>query len=87
MLSSSKTAEQLTLAEAVDLIEFGASCNTCNETRRIDLARLRDQLGPHVLVGEIRPRLRCRKCGTRRVISVTLWKESSMTQRMIERWR
>ena len=87
MLSSSKTAEQLTLAEAVDLIVYGASCNSCHETRRVDLARLRDHLGPHVLVGEIPPRLRCSKCGTRRVIIVTLWKGASSTSSMMAHWK
>jgi hypothetical protein len=71
-LSSSKTSEHLTLAEAVELIVYGASCNRCHETRRIDLAQLRDRLGPRVLVGQIRRRLRCSKCGNRRIIVVTL---------------
>jgi hypothetical protein len=59
MLSSSKSAEQLTLAEAVELIVYGASCSQCQETRRVDLAQLRDRLGSGVLLGEIRPRFRC----------------------------
>jgi hypothetical protein len=66
MLSSSKTAEQLTLAEAVELIVYGASCNRCHETRRIDLAKLRDRLGPRFLVGDIRPRRAARSAARAR---------------------
>ena len=87
MLSSSKTAEQLTLAEAVELIVYGASCNRCHETRRVDLAQLRDRLGPQFLVGDIRPRLRCSKCGTRKVIAVTLWTTATSTAAMSAHWK
>ena len=61
-----KPAYLLTLAEAADLIYYGASCATCRETRRIDLAKLRDRLEPDVLVRDIRTRLRCTKCGARK---------------------
>lgn len=87
MLSSSKTAEQLTLAEAIELIEYGASCNTCHETRRVDLAQLRDRLGPTFMVGDIRQRLRCAKCGNRRIIVVTLWQSASSTSSMSAHWK
>jgi hypothetical protein len=82
VLSSSKLAEQLTLAEAVELIAYGASCNRCHEMRRIDLAKVRDRLGPQFLVGDIRSRLRCSKCGNRNIIIVTLWQSASSTSSM-----
>lgn len=82
-----KAAEQLTLAEAVALIEYGACCNPCRETRRVDLAQLVQRFGPDFLVGDIRPRLRCSKCGNRQIISVTLWKEATTTHRMMEHWK
>jgi hypothetical protein len=34
MLPSSKPAHELTLAEAAELLEYGASCDHCHETRR-----------------------------------------------------
>jgi hypothetical protein len=86
-LSSSKTAERPTLAEAVELIVYGASCNRCHETRRVDLAQLRDRLGPQVLVGDIRPRLRCATCGNRKIIVVTLWQSASSTSSMTAHWK
>lgn len=64
-----KTVEQLPLADAVEEIFYGASCNRCRETRHVDLVQLRDRLGPQFLVGNIRRRLRCSKGGTRRVQS------------------
>lgn len=87
VLSSSKSAEQLTLVEAIDLIVYGANCDRCHETRRVDLAQLRDKLGPRFLVGDIRARLRCTKCGNRKVIVVTLWRSSTSTESMSAHWK
>jgi hypothetical protein len=86
-LGSSQTAEQLTLAEAVEVIAYGASCSRCHETRRVDLARLRDRLGAQFLVRDIRPRLRCSKCGNHRIIVVTLWTSASSTAAMSSHWK
>ena len=86
MLSSTKTAEQLTLGEAVELIVYDASCNRCHETRRVDLAQLCERLGPRILVGDIRPRLRCSKCGSRNIIVVTLWRSASSTPSLMAHW-
>jgi len=86
-LSTTKTSEQLTLDEAIQLIVYGASCSVCLETRRIDLARLRDRLGADFLVGDIRRRLRCTKCGTRKVISVTLWTSATSTAATSAHWK
>jgi hypothetical protein len=36
------------------LIVYGANCDHCHETRRVDLLRLRDRLGAQFLVGDIR---------------------------------
>lgn len=74
-------------AEAADLIYYGASCETCCETRRIDLLKIRDQLGPDVLVQDIRKRLRCRKCGTRKVIITTLWQSATTAASMMAHWK
>ena len=84
---SGKPAHQLTLAEAADLIVYGASCNRCHETRRVDLAQLRDRLGAHFRVGDVRLRLRCSKCGNRKVIAVTLWQSASSTSSMSSHWK
>lgn len=87
MLGSSKPVDELTLGEAVELIIYGASCNRCHETRRVDLAQLRDRLGPQFLVDDVRPRLRCSKCGNRKIICVTLWQSASSTDAMSAHWK
>jgi hypothetical protein len=79
-LASSKAAHELSLAEAAELIEYGASCDRCHETRRIDLHALVQRLGPDYPSNDIRRRLRCSKCGKRGVIIVTLWKSSGSTR-------
>jgi hypothetical protein len=61
-------AHLLKLDESVGQIYFGASCEDCRHgLRRIDVSRLVAQLGPDVLVQDVRPRLRCAKCGGKRV--------------------
>jgi hypothetical protein len=83
-----KPAHLLTLAEAVDQIYFGASCEDCKRgVRRIDLAHLLRLLEPRILVQDIRTRLRCSECGGKNVIISTLWKDNSMSERMIEHWK
>ena len=86
-LSSSKATHELTLDEAIDLIAYGAHCDRCHETRRIDLAKLRERLGSQVRVGEIRPRLQCAKCGYRRIVVVTLWLSASSTPSLSADWK
>jgi len=82
-----KPAHLLTLAEAVEKIVYGASCDRCHETRRIDLAKLRDRFGREFLVENIRPRLRCAKCGNRKVIVATLWQSASSTDALSADWK
>lgn len=77
----------MTLAEAVQVLYYGASCNTCRETRRIDLQAMLERLGPDFLVDDLRPRLRCARCGRKDVISVMLWKDATATERMMEHWK
>lgn len=76
----------LTLAEAVELIHYGAGCEPCTETRRVDLRKLLEQLGPDVLVRDVRSRLKCAKCGSRRVIVTTLWQNATSSESVMESW-
>jgi hypothetical protein len=86
-LTTAKTAHMLTLSEAAGELLYGATCERCKETRRIDLAKLRDRLGPDVLVQDIRKRLRCRKCGSRKVIVTMLWQSAASSASMAESWK
>jgi hypothetical protein len=84
---SERTAEELTLALAAELIYYGANCRACKETRSIDLAALAEKLGGDFLVRDVRPRLRCGKCGARSVIVTTLWKDASSSERLKQHWK
>lgn len=83
----SRTAENLTLAEAVELLHYGACCNKCQEVRRIDLQALMNRFGADFLVERIRPHLICKKCGNRAIIVTTLWRSASTSDRMTEHWK
>lgn len=83
----SKPAHDLTLAEAVDHIYYGASCETCRSVRRIDLNRMLAEMGPDALVRDIRPRLACAKCGGKEIISVTLWKAATTSHLLMADWK
>lgn len=80
-------AVDLTLAQAVERIEYGAGCGTCREVRRINLQHLRETLGDSFLVRDIRPRLVCRRCGSREIIVTTLWKSATSTERLMAHWK
>ena len=82
-----KAAHDLTLAEAVDQIYFGASCNACHEVRRVDLHKLLERFGPDFLVKDINKHLRCSKCGRRGDPVTTLWKSATTTERMMGHWK
>jgi len=87
-----KSADDLTLAEAVDLIYYGASCKPCMLTRRINLEEMLQQLGPDFLVRDLLPRLRCTSCDqrkekNRKVYAVTLWKDSTCAMDMMKHWK
>jgi hypothetical protein len=79
--------DDLTLAEGVELLVYGADCRTCKTgTRRIDLKRLLERLGPNIRMRDIRPLLRCSACGGKDVIVVMHWKSATTTDRMTAHW-
>jgi hypothetical protein len=80
-------AEDLTLAEAVEQIVYGADCRDCKEVRRLDLAIMRDRLGADFRVGDLRPLLTCPICGGRRIIVATHWKSATTSERMTADWK
>lgn len=47
---------------------YGASCGPCGHASRLDLNKLRAYLGPDFKLKDVRPRLKCEKCGNRQVI-------------------
>lgn len=59
--------ETAQLAQVDDRYYFAADCQSCRRARRISLARLRATLGDDFPVKDIRPRLKCTTCGSRRM--------------------
>lgn len=51
---------------------YSASCQSCLRKVRISLVRLRSQLGDDFPLGDVRPRLKCSTCGSRKII-VAFW--------------
>jgi hypothetical protein len=80
--------DSLTLEQAAELIHYGADCRICQDgIRRIDLHALIEKLGPDFKLGDVRPLLRCSRCGQKRVIVSMPRKDATTTQRQIERWK
>lgn len=79
-------ADDLTMKEAVDQIYYGANCRDCQEVRRVDLSQMLQIIGPYALVRDLRPRLRCRKCGGKQIVVTTLWKNSTVAVDMMKHW-
>ena len=83
-----KPAHLHSLAEALDCLDFGASCNDCKKgAHRLDAKQLLKRLRPNILVQDIRLRLRCSKGGDKNVMLTTLWKGATMSERMLEHWK
>ena len=82
-----KPSNELTLAEAVDQIYYGASCEDCHEVRKIDLHKLLADLGPDFMVGDIMHKLKCQQCGGKNIITAKLRKDATSTERLMERWK
>jgi len=59
--------ETAKLAQVDDHYYFGADCQSCLRSRRLSLTRLRATLGDDFPVKDIRPRLKCTTCGSRRM--------------------
>lgn len=57
-----------TLGEVDDSYYYAASCNDCRHKVRLSLLRLRAELGPDYPLVEVRGRLKCGACGSRRII-------------------
>jgi hypothetical protein len=78
-------ANDLTIAQAIKLLAYGASCEDCHEIRYVDLAAL--PLPPDTRVGDIRQHLRCATCGGKNIITTKLWRSATTTEAMVAKWK
>lgn len=79
-------ADDLTLREAIEKLYYGAECKPCGEVRYVNLLRAAARCGLDMKVRELRPRLRCSKCGNKAVIVTTLWRSASTSEQAMRRW-
>lgn len=69
-------------AEQVYLIE----CTACKHKAQIDLVAMAAELGESFPLADLRPRLKCAKCGSKETITTTLWLSSTATDAFVKRW-
>ena len=60
--------ETATLSDVDDSYYFAGECSKCKHRRRLSLTKLRAHLGGEFRLIDIRPRLVCELCGSRKVI-------------------
>lgn len=60
--------EAAKLREVDDTYYFGVSCSDCQRRRRLSLVRLRTMLGDDYLVVDIRKRMKCATCHSKKII-------------------
>lgn len=76
----------LPLSEAAKVIYYGASCEKCNETREIDLAKMAQTLGADFPTSKLKFKLVCKRCGSREKKIVTLYRSASTSESMKAHW-
>jgi hypothetical protein len=59
---------EATLGQVDDSYYYGASCQECHHSQRLSLLRLRSALGEAYKLVDVRSRLKCSACGSRRFI-------------------
>jgi len=67
------------LLEANEQLYYIASCDPCKRAVEIDLAAMIQRFGWDYDLDKLRPHLRCTRCGRRRIIITTLWKQATTT--------
>jgi hypothetical protein len=60
--------ETAKLRDVDDTYYFGVCCNDCQRQRRLSLVRLRAALGDDYLVVDIRKRMKCTTCHSKKII-------------------
>jgi hypothetical protein len=59
--------ETSALKDVTDDYYYGCSCQSCLHTARLSLSKLRSHLGDNFPIRNIRHRLKCQICGSRKV--------------------
>jgi hypothetical protein len=62
------TLNEAKLGQVDDTYYYGASCQKCGHDIRLSLVRLRAHLGDDFPLVDVRKRLKCSACGSRKII-------------------
>lgn len=80
------TADRITLGQAAKEQVYLISCSICKHKTQVDLAAMVAKLGESFPLDNLRPRLKCSKCGSKKTISTTLWLSSTATEGFVRRF-
>jgi hypothetical protein len=72
-LMAQQTVAIRTIGDLGERDRLYAYCSGCRHSARLELATLRDRYGPHLSLKSLRSRLRCSRCGARRVEMFHVW--------------
>ena len=65
---------------------YTAECSACHHRTRVDLKKLADRLGDDFPLKNVRTRLRCGRCRSRRCTISLLDKTHALAVERLERW-
>lgn len=73
----------MTLGRAAQEQVYLIECRACKHRAQIDLALMTQSLGESFPLADLRPRLRCAKCGSKKTIATTLRKSATTTDQFV----
>jgi hypothetical protein len=76
----------MTLGQAAKEQVYLIECRACGHKAQVDLALMASTLGESFPLKDLRPRLPCGKCGSRKTIVTTLWLSATATAEFVRRW-
>lgn len=76
----------MTLGRAAKEQVYLIECTACKHRAKIDLVLMAQSLGESFPLADLRPRLKCARCGSKKTISTTLWLSSTATDAFVKRW-
>jgi hypothetical protein len=78
--------DRRTLGQAAREQVYLIECKDCKHHAQVDLVAMAASLGESFPLADLRPRLKCAKCGSRDTISTTLWKSSTATEPFVRQF-
>lgn len=76
---------EMTLGRAAQEKVYLIECRACKHKAQIDLALMAQALGESFPLEDLRPKLKCARCGSKKTISTTLWKSATTTEAFVRK--